>query len=58
MIQESSPLDEVVLDSMVGHAIVQWHLGEGGMHLILDDGRVLIIIGAMGVISAEPTTVH
>jgi hypothetical protein len=56
--QESSPLDEVVLDSVMGHAIVQWHLGEGGMHLVLDDGRALIILGQMGVLSAETTTVH
>ena len=51
-------MDEAVLDSMVGHAIVQWHVGDGGMHLILDDGRALIIIGAMGVMSAETATVH
>lgn len=58
MTEEASPLDEAVLDSVMGHVIVQWHMGEGGMHLMLDDGRVLIIIGAMGVLSAEPTTVH
>jgi len=58
MTQESSPIDETVMDSMMGHVIVQWHIGDGGMHLILDDGRALIIIGALGVLSAEPTTVH
>ncbi len=58
MSQEASSLDEAVLDSITGHAIVQWHMGEGGMHFTLDDGRVLIIVGAMGVLSAEQTTVH
>ncbi len=41
-----------VLGSLVSHAIIAAHHGEDGTgtHLTLDDGRILVIIGFIGVL--------
>ncbi len=41
-----------VLEELVGHSIIETHHGDGGIHIVLDDGRTLIIFG-LGILSAE-----
>ena len=52
--------NEDLLNSLRGRAIVDWHMGDGGMHLDLDDGKVVIFSGAfvIAVMGAEIEVLH
>lgn len=61
--QVDSEIDHVeaeVLDTLMGHAISGWHLGDGGIHFDLDDGRVVIFAGVfiLSVLQAEEPCLH
>lgn len=49
-----------VLNGIMGRALVGWHLGDGGIHFDLDDGRVLVLAGAfvVAVYAAEENVLH
>ena len=57
--QETADLDEQeAIDSLNGHQILLAQRGEGGLHVELDDGRTLIIIGVIGIISQKDAQLH
>ena len=39
-----------VLDGLKGHAIVDWSPGDGGLHFELDNGCVLVVAIAGGML--------
>ena len=57
---ESSLQNEEVLDGLVGRRLVAWHLGDGGIHFDMDDGKVVIFSGAfvIAVMAAENERLH
>ena len=58
--QPISDLDEAVMNGLVGRTLTGWQQCEGGMHFTLDDGRVLLFVGAfvISVFKPGPTSVH
>ena len=52
--------NEVLLDSIKGRKLVDWHIGDGGIHFDLDDGKVVIFSGAfvIAVMCAENEVLH
>lgn len=47
---ESEGANEDVLDSLIGKSIIAWEKKEeSGMHFILSDGRIVIILGFLAV---------
>ena len=49
-----------VLNGIIGRSLVSWHVGEGGIHFNLDDGRIVIFSGAfvIAVYAAEENVLH
>lgn len=52
-----------VLDGLLGRSIQDWNVGDGGMHLELDDGRVVVfaVVGGLlvvGVYSGADSAIH
>ena len=42
------------LDGIMGRCLVEWHIGEDGLHFDLDDGKVLILTGAFIIAIMKP----
>lgn len=57
-----SEANQEVLDSLKGRAIRDWHLGEGGMHMEMDDGRIVVFAASNNLliiaVYAEEHAVH
>ena len=49
-----------LLDSVIGRMVSAWHLGDGGLHFTLDDGRTVIFAGSfvVGIMEAEESCLH
>jgi len=43
-----------VMDGLMGHAMTSWHIGDEGMHVELDDGRMVIFSGMFVIAVYEP----
>ena len=52
--------DEAVLNGTIGRTLTGWQQCEGGMHFVLDDGRVLMVVGkfVIAVFKPELGSVH
>lgn len=51
--------DQTEIDALVGRTIVSGSIGEGGMHLELDDGRIFVIVeGIVAVVGAKERTLQ
>ena len=46
--------DSLALDSIIGRCLMEWHIGDDGLHFDLDDGKVLILTGAFVVAVMKP----
>lgn len=46
------------LNTLVGRCVVEWHRGDNGYHFLLDDGRMLVIVGVMGILLPEEHVIH
>ena len=57
---EQDPSNDALLNGLMGRALVNWHVGDGGMHFALDDGRIVIFSGvfAIAVMQAEENVLH
>lgn len=54
---ELAGVDELIA-SVSGRTILGGSLGEGGMHLEMDDGRYLVIIGLVAVVRVEKASLQ
>lgn len=52
--------NEDILNDLIGKSIVDWHMGDGGIHFDMDDGKVVIFSGAfvIAVMGAEENALH
>ena len=46
--------DNHALDGIMGRCLMEWHIGDDGLHFDLDDGKVLILTGAFVVAVMKP----
>lgn len=51
---------QAILQSMLGRAITNYHMGEDGLHFELEDGRTVIFAGVfvIGVMEADEQVLH
>ena len=56
----SNTSDKRVMDGLIGRLIVGWNMQDDGMHLDLDDGRIIVLSGvfALAVFTPQATNVH
>lgn len=49
---------EDVMNSLIGRTILEWSMGDDGLHFRMSDGRIAIFGGAFYIAVVDEKTVH
>lgn len=55
---ELDDADRDALEGIIGKRIESAHSGDGGLHIGLDDGRTLVILGIMAILNKADERLH